>query len=298
MSKKAKAALAALAAAAVLIAVCVVLFRPAWAESIEQLTDLPDIVESRQITDFGQEDFQSDSVVYDITYLSDGLKIKGFVGAPKDYLEKKYPILIYNHGSEILEAAKIAQFSDLGFIVVASQYRSSNEGKYSLGGDDVRDVIKVIDIAEQLSFADTENMFMIGVSTGGMMTYLVCREDDRVNAAVSIGGIADAFAHYGYRVDSAQRIYERILGGTPEEVPEEYEARSAVCWADEIQVPLLILHGQLDTLVDFSESEDLAAALEKAGKKYKLITFPDELHVLSYEAWYPPVMDWFEQHSQ
>lgn len=273
------------------------------ADKIEDMIHLPDIIEIEQVTDFRTSYYLGISDVYKITYLSDGLKVHGFVGAPKDYLEKDYPIIIYNRGAaedeQLILPYYIATLSDPGYVVLASQYRGCDggEGRDELGGDDVNDVIKLIDIGEQLSFADTENIFMIGASRGGMMTYLACRQDERITAAVSSAGVSDAAFQY-YSRGSSTEDFGRLIGGSPEELPEEYEARSAVFWADEIKAPLLILHGELDSLVDISQSERLVAELEKAGKEVKFITYPDEFHNLSYGAWFYPSMEWFEQHMK
>ena len=90
-----------------LLIICVVAISAAFllsnrspmADKIEDMIHLPDIIEIEQVTDFRTSYYLGISDVYKITYLSDGLKVHGFVGAPKDYLEKDYPIIIYNRGA-------------------------------------------------------------------------------------------------------------------------------------------------------------------------------------------------------
>lgn len=57
-----------------------------------------------------------------------------------------------------------------------------------------------------------------------------------------------------------------------------YEARSAVCWADEINVPVLIIHSKGDTRVPYEQAQTMANALQKAGKDCTLITYDDDVH--------------------
>lgn len=66
--------------------------------------------------------------VYQITYMSDGLKIKGFMDIPKK--PGKYPCIIYNRGGQ-REYSKLtsqhymgrmAQMASWGYCVVGSQY--------------------------------------------------------------------------------------------------------------------------------------------------------------------------------
>lgn len=42
---------------------------------------------------------------------------------------------------------------------------------------------------------------MMGVSRGGMMTYMAAREDSRIKKAIVISGVADAFMGYDERID-------------------------------------------------------------------------------------------------
>lgn len=42
---------------------------------------------------------------------------------------------------------------------------------------------------------------MMGISRGGMMTYMVAREDRRIKKAIVISGVADAFMGYDERID-------------------------------------------------------------------------------------------------
>ena len=70
-----------------------------------------------------------------ITYLSDGLKVVGFMVRPAD-AGRRYPVIVFNRGG-LLDVGKIHEmnlvdFHDLasqGFIVVASQYRGNDGGE-------------------------------------------------------------------------------------------------------------------------------------------------------------------------
>jgi dipeptidyl aminopeptidase/acylaminoacyl peptidase len=57
-------------------------------------------------------------------------------------------------------------------VILASQYRGNNggEGHEELGGSDLDDVSNLLETAKSRPYADTTNVFMCGVSRGGMMT--------------------------------------------------------------------------------------------------------------------------------
>ncbi len=89
---------------------------------------------------------------YSIRYQSGEEEVNGYIAAPADYLEKNYPILIYNRGGyagDHLRISDVQYFARFGFIVLASKYRGSggSTGKDGFGGEDVNDVIKLIDLA-------------------------------------------------------------------------------------------------------------------------------------------------------
>lgn len=64
------------------------------------------------------------SEYYTLTYWSDGLRVTGFFGRPKD--EGLHPAIIYNRGGYrefgALEGWEIVPFVEAGYVAVASQY--------------------------------------------------------------------------------------------------------------------------------------------------------------------------------
>jgi dipeptidyl aminopeptidase/acylaminoacyl peptidase len=68
------------------------------------------------------------------------------------------------------------------------------------------------------------------------------------------------------------------MGGTPEQKPAVYKKCDVLLEIDKIKSPLLILHGEQDPQVPPQESQELAAALKKAGKTYLYFTYPGEGH--------------------
>jgi len=73
-------------------------------------------------------------------------------------------------------------------------------------------------------------------------------------------------------------LLNELIGGSPKELPEEYEARSAVRWADEIDVPVLIFHCKGDARVSYEQAQAMVNALHEAGKDCTFITYDDDVH--------------------
>lgn len=224
-------------------------------------------------------------ISYRFFYQSDDLKIEAFISAPIDLLgKKKLPCLIYNHGGNreygALENVETTFYAyQFHTICVATNYRGcgSSQGTDAFGGDDVRDVIHLIDLCQKLDYVDTNQINMLGVSRGGMMTYETLREDKRIHKAVVVAGVADCSMSYEERSDM-QPLLKELIGGTPKQLPEEYEKRSAVAWADQINTPLLIFHTTGDDKVSVKQADKLVEQLKKYQKDYEYVTFDSNVH--------------------
>ena len=237
---------------------------------------------------------------YSIRYQSGEEEVNGYIAAPADYLEKDYPVLIYNRGGyagDHLRISDVQYFARFGFIVLASKFRGSggSTGKDGFGGEDVNDVIKLIDLAEEFTFTNGK-IYMFGWSRGATQTYTVLSRDDRIDAAVAGAGPADVSDFY-YEIEYYQQDkLSTMIGGTPVTHPEEYEARSAVCWPEMINTPLWITHGTADKNVLAHHSEDLYHAFVTVGKDVKFTLFPGMDHGDPYWAFLPDYFYWLRQH--
>ena len=239
---------------------------------------------------------------YKFNYLSDGLKIEGYISIPDTIAETQKPgkCVIYNHGGNrtlgVLENNTTAAISYVcDRIVVASQYRGcgSSEGEDHFGGDDLNDVIKLIDICEKyFSFIDMDDLCAIGSSRGGVMTYPAARKDSRIKRIIAISAVCDLIEAYDFR-DEMKTVLKETIGFTPEEKPEEYKKRSAVYWADEINIPVLMFHAKNDEQVPYSQAENLYEKL-KDHTDCTLITYDDDIHGLVHEEDYAKIKEWLK----
>lgn len=254
-------------------------------------------------------DVQDDNSEFEckkITYLSDGLEVVGYLVKPKN-IDGKLPVIIFNRGGN----RNFGKITDDGavrlgnlfrnYVVLASQYRGNDggEGKEELGGSDLNDVLNLIEIAKDLPYVNKEQIFMFGVSRGGMMTYMACKESNDIKAAVIFSGVSDLIQTYNEREQAMKNVLIELIGGKPEEKEDEYKKRSAYYWAEEINVPLLILHGGVDWRVQVSQAEKMAEQLEKYGKDHKLIIYPGDSHGLvnNKEESMEEILNWFDKYK-
>ena len=229
--------------------------------------------------------------VYTVTYLSDGLKIKGFMAKPKK--PGNYPCIIFNRGGNrefgALKAAHgailLGQIAKEGYVVVASQYRGNggSEGQEEFGGKDVNDVLILTEVLKEVESADTEKIGMYGWSRGGMMTYIALTKTDKIKAAVVGGAVSDNYETIQDRPVMETRVLAELVPNYEENKEEALDKRSAIKWADKFskQVPILMLHGNADWRVKPEQSLKMALEFEKFRIPYRLIMFEGGDHGIS-----------------
>lgn len=221
---------------------------------------------------------------YSFSYNVEGVSVDGFISIPSECnMENPHKCILYNRGGNsnfgFLRDTDTARISaQTNRIVIASQYRAEDQ----FGGNDIEDVIKLIDICENLSFADMSDFTAIGVSRGGMMSYMAARADNRIKRIISISGVSNLIQAYNDR-DDMKKVLNNFIGGSPDELLLEYEKRSAIFWADEIKVPTLIIHSLGDNQVSYSQAEEMYNALLDNGTDVTLKTYTDSTHGLHSE---------------
>lgn len=225
-----------------------------------------------------------------ITYLSDGLKVKGYLVAPK--AGEHLPCVIYNRGgnrefgalTERTVATELARIASWGYVVVASQYRGNRggEGQEEFGGADVNDVLSLIPLLAAQPRADATRIGMIGWSRGGLMACLALTRTDRIAAAVLASSELDAFDTLRRRADM-ESVYAELVPRFYQNRQAELVARSPVRWPEKLnaRTPLLLLHGSADWRVDPSQALAMANALYAVKRPFRFVFFEGGDHGLT-----------------
>ncbi len=232
--------------------------------------------------------------VYELFYESDGHKIQAFAAVPK--AEGTYPVIIFNRGGnrdlgalQVLPkkgsysvAYNFPRLAQEGFVVIGCNYRGGgkSEGQDEFGGADVNDVLNLIEVVEEIPKADANNIGMYGFSRGGMMTYLTLPKTDRIKAAVIVGGPTDKTIID--RPNMETMVYSELIPDYWNQKEEELKKRSAVYFADRLprDVPILLLHGNIDWRVKSTHALNMALEFEKYRIPYRLKIFEGAGHTI------------------
>lgn len=228
-----------------------------------------------------------DAVVEKIVYDSDGLKVNGYLGYPKD-TSKKYPCVIWCRGGfgnagaldNFNAQGILGQLASWGYVVLESQYRGNvgGEGKDEFGGSDVNDVLNLLKLAEELDFANTEIWGIEGWSRGGLMTYLTLLKDHRFKAAVTNGGISNLECNLG-----ESSFMKKLVNLPSDKMNNEYcKNRDIINSVESFSknTPMLLMHGVDDKRVPPHHSIDLSLKFIENKIEHRLILFENGDHFL------------------
>ena len=245
--------------------------------------------------------------IREITYDSGGLPVAGFLFEPT--APGPHPAIIYNRGgygtfgmlAPNLDFLQLVDLAAEGIVVVASQYRGTAgaPGHDGFGGEDVGDVLSLIDVLDRLESVDADRIGMMGHSRGGLMTYLTLTRTNRIRAAVVMAGPTDLRAGLEARPEM-MRVYAEAIDRQGAELEIELDARSALNLVDKFPqtTPLLILHGTADWRVPPSDSIRLSETLLDRRVPFRLVMLEGGDHSMSEFELEVQIMvrDWFDRY--
>jgi len=298
----------------------------------------PQLPSYESLDDFGRGYFpksvyeeartQKEFDLQEITYASDGLSVPGLLIKPKAPGARKWQAIIFNRGgngelgsildngqpcmgmnTSCLDVADLYLIAKAGFVVIASDYRyqGATLKRDEWGGAEVDDVLNLVPALKSLDYVDPERLYMLGLSRGGTMTYLAIKRGIPIKAAAVIGGVTDVKAWVDARPDMNLVKGNPYIDGFANIWPDyehnaeaEYRTRSAVYWADQINVPILILHSRTDRMVPVTQALRMAEALQEKGKVYALRIYENDWHPLpqNREDRDRLIVDWFNRAGQ
>lgn len=204
--------------------------------------------------------------------------------------DKKYPLVVEVYGGPgeqtvqnvWLGVVTLDQvLAQHGYVVWALDNRGSlGRGHkfetavyHDLGNKEVEDQKEGIRHLDSLGFIDAARVGVHGWSYGGYMTLrLLLLAPDVFSCGVAGAPVTD-WRNY-------DTIYTERYMGLPLENPEGYKRSSNVLAAANLQGKLLIAHNLEDDNVLFQNTMQMADALERAGKQFRMLIYPDQSHHL------------------
>ena len=251
---------------------------------------------------YGDLDSAHVSPVRPIRYkAADGLGISGYLTLPKGRDPKKLPLIVLPHGGpEGRDAPGFDWWSQAlasrGYAVLRPNFRGSDgfgwdfvKAGFGEWGKKMQTDLSdgVRDLAKQ-GIIDPNRVCIVGASYGGYAALAGATLDRGVyRCAVSVAGPSDLRrmlqsvrnANNGM-TSPAQRYWLRFMGADGLKDPD-LQAISPAKLADQVEIPIMLIHGKDDTVVRYDQSVVMADALRKAGKPVEFVTLDGEDHWLS-----------------
>jgi dipeptidyl-peptidase-4 len=203
---------------------------------------------------------------------------------------RKYPVIVDVYGGPHAQTVQDAWpgmgwdqvLAHRGFVIWQLDNRGS-EGRghrwesvifRDMGEHELADQKDGIRYLESLGFADISRMGLFGWSYGGYMTlYTLTRAPGLFRA-----GIAGAPVTHWRNYDT---IYTERYMGLPAENASAYERASALTKAADLTGKLLLVHNLEDDNVHFQNTVQMMDALERVGKPFELMLYPQKAHGVS-----------------
>lgn len=253
------------------------------------------------------------------TYIVDGQPVVGFALLPKKAPESgKYPLVVafrggFNGEGVFHEWAKIdlpyimrhfAFYAQNGYAVLTSQLRGAdgNTNKDQFGGEDVRDVLALFDIARNMKNVDSDDVSLTAFSRGTVTAYKTLQAlKDRlpIKSVVIKGGISDLNTFVKDDPKYIKPILEQARPDFNEHAEEICTDISLVSGADVLKdIPTLVMHNANDNVVPSQLSRNLIEKLRAQGTEHEVHFFPGKHHQIleSNDQVQALTINWLNEH--
>ena len=223
----------------------------------------------------------------------DGTPIQAWLVKPPGFSpQRRYPLVLEIHGGPHT-AYGVGFFHEFqllassGYLVLYANPRGSttygqdfgNVIQYRYPGDDVLDLLAVLDTVIARGIVDTRRLGITGGSGGGLLTNWIIAQTPRFAAAVTDRCVADWASFYA--TADFTLFTPTWFRKPPFEDPKDWIERSPVTYASRITTPLMIVHGEEDWRTPIGQGEAMFRALKQQRKTAVMIRFPGENHELS-----------------
>lgn len=248
----------------------------------------------------------------DINYAGDDLEgHKLDIYLPKDGKDK-HPLVVVIYGSAwFANNAKEWGYQsvgkplvDAGYAVASINHRSSPEAQYPAQINDVKGAIRHLRANADKYGLDTSFVGITGYSSGGHLSAMAGVTNDvksrssgdlTIDVEGNIGGNLDQSSNVDAVVDwfgpvdmahmencetvkGADSPEAVLIGGAPADNMDMVALISPITYISDTTAPMLVIHGNADTVVPYCQSVLFSDALKNAGKLDGFITVEDGQH--------------------
>ncbi len=239
-----------------------------------------------------------------------GDTVYGYIVHPVDFdPAKRYPVAFLIHGgpqgsfgNDFHYRWNPQAYAGAGYAAVMIDFHASTGYGQAFtdavngdwGGAPYEDLMKGLDFAlGKYPFLDGGRVGALGASYGGYMINWIAGQTDRFKClVVHDGNLDERMAYY----DTEELWFpEWENGGTPW-TAKSFGHHNPIDYVKNWKTPTLVIHGQKDYRVVYTQGLSTFTALQRKGIPSKLLIFPDENHWVLKPAnslqWHDTVLGW------
>jgi dipeptidyl aminopeptidase/acylaminoacyl peptidase len=239
------------------------------------------------------------SPVVGISYRAkDGLELTGYLTTPLSKPRNNLPLVVLVHGGPAVRDEPSFDWwsqalASQGYAVLRVNYRGSGQINWALqsagfgewGRKMQTDLSDGVRFLASEGIVDPSRVCIVGASYGGYAALAGATLDLGIyRCAASVAGPSDLARMIQWDkaretpgdAASTQRYWTKYMGPF-----SNLDQISPALHAARVTIPILLVHGKDDTVVDYKQSQIMAEALAKAGKPFEFVTLQGEDHWLS-----------------
>jgi dienelactone hydrolase len=187
-------------------------------------------------------------------------------GGPADHDQDAYDPVVHTLVANGFAVARVNYRGSTGY---GPRWRRGGLGRGGL--PQLADLVRVRTDILARGLADPRAVGLWGTSWGGYLALLAAgRHPDLWQAVVAVKPVADSVLAYAVGTPALRAVDEALFGGSPEQVPDRYEAASPISHVAHLRAPLLIVAAENDRKCPPEQIHSYLAALRRHAIRHEM----------------------------
>lgn len=224
----------------------------------------------------------------------DGLTIHGYLTKPEQETNASLPLVLLVHGGPWARDnwgynPEVQWLANRGYACLQVNYRGStgygksfvNAGNKEWGNKVINDLVDGVNWCVKHHNINPNRVAVLGASHGGYSALACATFTENVfTCAIDLFGRSNLMGRFTGIPPYWKRYINQFkkMFGDPETERELIESMSPLFYADQIKIPMFIIHGAKDARINQSESDNIVEALKKNNIPHQYLVFENEGH--------------------